>query len=195
VRDSRPLIRLKPTFVSAVFFCHRFSPIPLKKTLVPGGTGNLRISLIPRCGSDWNRKVPNATLSGVECHSSSGAKHRRRSTPDLNGESRLALAQTVTLAATALVLFLVGLFDSILDPRRSNARLPQRNALSTILQIRLRKADRLRQIDLGNCFRPRLIWSSPVPGGYQCVSARNRTELSGSLDPIGAQIPSRFVPT
>lgn len=24
--------------------------------------------------------VPNATLSGVECHSSSGAKHRRRST-------------------------------------------------------------------------------------------------------------------
>jgi hypothetical protein len=86
----------------------------------------------------------------VECHSSSGAKHRRRSTPELNAESRLALAQTVTLAATALVLFLLGLFDSILDPRRSNARLPQRNALSTILQIRLRKADRLRQIDLGN---------------------------------------------
>jgi hypothetical protein len=45
----------------------------------------MRISLIPRSGSEWNQKVPNATLSGVECQSPSGAKHRRRSTPELNG--------------------------------------------------------------------------------------------------------------
>ena len=65
------------------------SPISLKKAPVPGGTGNTRISLIPRGGSEWNRKVPIATLSGVECHSSPGAKHRRRSAPELNAESRL----------------------------------------------------------------------------------------------------------
>ena len=40
----------------------------------------MRNSLISRRGSEWNRKVPNATLSGVECHNSPGAKHRRRST-------------------------------------------------------------------------------------------------------------------
>ena len=51
----------------------------------------MRNSLIPHSGSEWNRKVPNATLSGVECHSSSGAKHRRRSTPGLRVGSRLHL--------------------------------------------------------------------------------------------------------
>jgi hypothetical protein len=74
-----------------------------QKTPVPSGTGNVRNSLILRSGSEWNRKVPNATLSGVECHSSSGAKHRRRSTPELNAESRLhrppGSTGTVALAA------------------------------------------------------------------------------------------------
>jgi hypothetical protein len=30
-------------------------------------------------------KYLGSSLSGVECHSSSGAKHRRRSTPEFNG--------------------------------------------------------------------------------------------------------------
>jgi hypothetical protein len=90
----RPLIRRKPTSVSTVLFVILFS-VFTQETPVPGGTGEVRISLIPRSGFEWNRKVPNATLSGVECHSSPGAKHRRRSTPELNARLRLSPRQQI----------------------------------------------------------------------------------------------------
>lgn len=73
---SRPLIRRKPTFVFAVLFVMLLSNFT-QKTPVPSGTGKVRNLLIPRSGSEWNRKVPNATLLGVECHSSSGSRQQR----------------------------------------------------------------------------------------------------------------------
>ncbi len=88
------MIRRKATPVSAVLSVILFSDFT-QETPVPGGTGKMRISLIPRSDSEWNRKVPNATQSGVECHSSSGAKHRRRATPELNARSRLHRPQGV----------------------------------------------------------------------------------------------------
>jgi hypothetical protein len=72
----------------------------------------MRNSLISRIGSEWNRKVPNVTLSGVECHSSSGAKHRRRSTPItfLAGCSTTSVLGAFRTHKVELIYFASGVF-------------------------------------------------------------------------------------
>ncbi len=88
VRAIPPLMRRKPSHVSLCCLSS-CSPMCSKLTRFLAGTG-ISLSLeFSQCVRTRNQRFLSSTLSGVECHSSSGAKHRRRSTPELNAESRL----------------------------------------------------------------------------------------------------------